>query len=96
MLHQRSVEFGADVVNQGSARCTVVAEHANLDQFMAFQADVDFVQHGWGQAGITDHHDGMQMVSARLEFTALRGSQGNHLRSLTGRDAGAASMGMAV
>jgi hypothetical protein len=85
MLYQSRVQFGADVVDHCGARGAVIAKYTDFDQLVTFQIDIDFMQYGWCQASIADHHDGMQRVCPSLEFAALCGIKSNHGRSLTGR-----------
>lgn len=66
MLDNRGPERRAKGCSQFRACGTVITQDADFDQFMAFQADVDFTQHRWRQACIADHDDGVQMV--RLGF----------------------------
>lgn len=42
MLHGRRVELIADGIDETFACSTVVAKHAYLDQFVAFENGVDF------------------------------------------------------
>lgn len=87
MLDGRRTEARADVRDQSGARAAIVPQHANFDQFMAAQVDIDFMQHGRAEPRIADHHDGMQVVRARLERAAFCGIECDHRASLTGRAA---------
>lgn len=60
MLHRRRVECVADLGQQCVPRIPVVAEHADLDQLMREQVDVDFVQHRGSESVLADGDDGMQ------------------------------------
>ncbi len=62
MLHGKGIEWRADGFDHCGARGAVIAEHPNLDQFMAFQGNVDFAEHSWRQAGITDQDHRLQMM----------------------------------
>ena len=70
MLHGNGIERRANGLNHCGARGTVIAEYPDLDQFMAFQGDVDFAEHGWCQAGIADQDHRLQMM--RPGFRARR------------------------
>ena len=54
MLHRRGVELAADPGQQRLALAAVVAEHADLDQFVREQIDVDFVQHRGREPVVAD------------------------------------------
>ncbi len=62
MLHGNGIEWRADGLDHRSARVTVIAEYADLDQFVAFQADIDFMKHGRRQAGIADDDHRLQVM----------------------------------
>ncbi len=78
MLHGRRIERLADCCDHIGSGIAVITEHADLDQFVAFQADVDFTQHFRRQAGIADHDHRLQMMCPGFEGTAFGGSQGFH------------------
>jgi hypothetical protein len=42
----------------------IVAQHPDLDELMALQREVDFLEHGLGQAGAADHHDRVKGVGS--------------------------------
>ena len=71
MLHRRRVERVADPGEQCVARVPVVAEHADLDQLMREQVDVDFVQHRGSEPVLADGDDGMQRMRFRAKSAAL-------------------------
>ncbi len=60
MLNGCGVQRGADFAQQAVARCMFVGEYADLDQFVAGEIAVDFVEHGGGETGVADHHDRVQ------------------------------------
>lgn len=78
MLNQGSVEFCADVIDHGGACGAIIAKNADLDQLMAFKADIDFMQNRRREAGVADHDYGIQGMGPRLEFAALCGIKSDH------------------
>jgi hypothetical protein len=62
MLNGNGIERGADGLDHCGTSCPVIAKNPDLDQFMAFQIDIDFTQHGRRQAGITDQDHRLQMM----------------------------------
>ena len=71
MLHRRRVERVADCGEERVARVPVVAEHANLDQLVREEIDVDFVQHRRGESVVADGDHGMQRMRARAMSATL-------------------------
>ena len=63
MLHRCSVQIGADLREQPLALAAVIVEHANLDELVRVQVDVDLVQHGADEAVRADRHHGAERVS---------------------------------
>lgn len=53
----------------------IVAEHADLDQFVDAQRTVGFVEYGARQPGVADHHDRVEVVRARPQRLAICGIQ---------------------
>lgn len=78
MLNQGGVKFCADVIDHGSACGAIIAKNTDFDQLMAFQTDIDFMQHRRCEAGVADHDYGIQGMGPRLEFAALRGIKSDH------------------
>ena len=73
MLHGGRVQVAANPHEQCLARVAVVAEHANLDELVREQIDVDFVQHRRREAVLTDRDNGMQRMGLGAKSAALRG-----------------------
>ena len=73
MLHRRRVEICADLREQPLALAAVIVEHANLDELVRVQVDVDLVQHGAGEAVRADGHDRVQGVSPGAKRAPRRG-----------------------
>ncbi len=73
MLHRSPVEFVADPGEQQLALAPVFVEHANLDQLVGEQIDVDFVQDGWRQSVLADADDRTQRMRFGAQGTTLRG-----------------------
>jgi len=73
MLHGRRVELGADSRQQRLALAPVIASHADLDQLVGQQIDVDFVQHRGREPVVADGHERMQRVRFGAEGAPRRG-----------------------
>ena len=71
MLHRCGIEIAADSREQRLARVAVVAEHANLDELVRDQIDVDLVQNGGREAMLADGHDRMERMRLRAKGAAL-------------------------
>jgi hypothetical protein len=73
MLYGCRVEFGADSLEQRRALGTVVVEHADLDQLVGDQVDIDFVQDGRREAVLADADERMERMRFRAKGAALGG-----------------------
>lgn len=73
MLHRRRIEVAADLREQRLAFTPVVDEHADLDQLVGDQIDIDFVQHRWREAVLTDADERMEGVRFGAEGAPLSG-----------------------
>ena len=73
MLNGCRAERVADLREHRVAFGARIAEHANLDQFVRVQTDIDFVQHCRRKAVLADADDGMQLMRLRSERAPLRG-----------------------
>ena len=73
MLHWRRVERFADLREERCARVAVVAEHANLDELVREQVDVDLMQHCGRESVLADRDDRMQEMRLGAKGPALRG-----------------------
>jgi hypothetical protein len=62
VLDGRRAEFGQDLREQRFPRGPVVVEHADLDQLVRDQVDLDLSQHGRREAIVTDHHDRIEVM----------------------------------
>lgn len=83
LLHRKGIQCLADLRDVTAARLTVVAENTDLDQFVAAKMHIDLADHGGCQTGVTDDHDGIEMMGACFQkSTPLRG-QCIHGASLT-------------
>ena len=71
MLHGRGVEIGADPREQRFAVVPILAEHADLDELVREEIDVDFVQHRGRQSMLSDRDDRMKRVCLRAEGPAF-------------------------
>jgi len=72
VLDRMRVECGADPRQERFAQAAVVRRCLDLDQFVALEVDVDLAQHGGRESLVTDGHDRVECVCARLEGLALR------------------------
>lgn len=82
LLYRARIERTADFVNHGLALEPVIAQHPDLDQFVAFEIDVDFIEHCRRESGVADHNDWLQMVGAGTQRAAFSGFQDFHSVSL--------------
>ena len=73
MLDRRRVESRADRGEQRFALVAVVAEHADLDELVREQVDVDLVQHRGREPVLADADDRMQVMRLGAKRAALRG-----------------------
>jgi len=67
MLYRRRIEVAADLREQRLALSPVVIEHANLDQLVGDQIDIDFVQHSRSEAVLADADERVQRMRLRAE-----------------------------
>jgi len=73
MLDRSGVELVADPGEQRLPRAAVVARHADLDQLVGQQVDVDLVQHGRSEPVLADDDEGVQVVRLGAKCPALGG-----------------------
>ena len=71
MLDRQAGELGADFQEQGFAVVAFDAVDLDLDQFVGLQGQVNFLQHGRGEAMLADTGDGFQMVGSGAQGAAL-------------------------
>ena len=71
MLNGRCMQRGADLFEKPGACCVLVGHRADFDQLVTGEVLVDFIHYGGGKAGVADHHDRVETVGARAQFTAL-------------------------
>src|SRR5690606_13350793 len=71
MMHIGAGQGLADGFQHGAARLTVDAGHADLDQLMRLEVEVDFLEYGFGQDPVADQHDGTQGVGGGTQGAAL-------------------------
>ena len=70
----------ADFRNQTFALASVLAQDADLDQFVALQGEINLAQHRCREAGATDHDHGMEMMRLCPETSPLRWREFLHVR----------------
>jgi len=73
MLDGCRVELLADPCLQGVTLAAIVAEHADLDELVRGERDVDLVQDGGRQPVLADAHDGTQVMRGGATGPALGG-----------------------
>ena len=73
MLNGCGAERVADLRKHRAAFGARIAEHANLDQFVRVQIDIDFVQHCRRKAVLANADDRMQVMRFGAKRAALRG-----------------------
>lgn len=83
VLDGRTVEVAADLSEKLFTLGAHVVQHADLDQFVRLQRDIDFVQHRAGQSVHADRDHRMKVMRLRAERSALRCGQRLHADSVT-------------
>lgn len=78
MLHRRRIDGLAYLGQERFAVCAILAEDADLDQFVGCEAAIDFRDNRGAQAVVTDSRYGMERVGAGAQGAPLRGSKGEH------------------
>jgi len=73
MLYGRRVEVAADSCEQRFTLVPIVAPHADLDQLVGQQVDVDFVEHRRRESVVANADERMQRMRFRAKGAALRG-----------------------
>lgn len=71
MLHVGAIKGRADFVEQWFTFCTLNAVKSHFDQFVRFQATVDFRQYSGDEPFLADRDDGIQMVRGGPQGAAL-------------------------
>ena len=82
VLDRRAGELAADLGKQRIALAAHIIEHADLDELMCFERNIDLMQHGGRQSMRSDRDDGAQMVRLGAQRAALFGGHIVHARSL--------------
>jgi len=72
VLHRRCMERPANLAQQLIAHRVHARKHADLDQFMAAQVLVNFVEHRGAQAGVPYDHDRCRRWARAAQRAALR------------------------
>ena len=83
VLDRRAGELAANSGKQRIALAPLIVEHADLDQLMRFERDIDFMQHGRRQSMRADRDDRAQMVRLGAKRSQFEGGQGLHRESVT-------------
>ena len=73
MLHGCRIQVAAYPCKECFPLVAVVAEHANLDELVREQIDVDLVQHRGRETVLTYRDNGMQQMRLGAKSAALRG-----------------------
>jgi len=72
MLYGRRVEIRADPREKPIALVAIAVEHADLDELVRGEVDVDFMQHCRREPVGADAHNGLQMMSPGPKHSPLR------------------------
>lgn len=73
MLYRHRSEHLADDCEHRVAVGAHVVPHADLDQFMRLEIDVDFAEHRRGDTVLPYADDGMKVMRLRAKLAALTG-----------------------
>jgi len=73
MLDFHGAEFAADSLEHRGTLAAGVAEHANLDELVRAQVDVDLVQHRGREPVLADRDDGVKMMRLGAKRASLGG-----------------------
>lgn len=79
MLDGGGAEPLADFADQTIALVPVVVVDPDLDQFVAVEANANFLQNGFSEPVLADRYDGVQAVRPGTQRTPLVGSDFKHL-----------------
>ena len=79
MMHGSGTGFAAYFFQHLRAYCPVITKHLDLDQFMRFQADFDFVQDFLAKAVIAYHDHWIQIVTEGAQVANLFGVKSSHM-----------------
>ena len=78
MLHRARVESRAYLVDQRRACASVLARHPDLDELMALQSDVDFLENRRRETRRSDHDHRMEMMRAGAQRAPLGRGEDTH------------------
>ncbi len=67
MLDGGGTQIVADALEHRIAFFALVAEYADLDQFVRVEIDVDLLQHGRGEAVLADDDHRMEVMGLRAK-----------------------------
>jgi len=70
-LDRRAPELLAQALGDGIACGTIVAKHAHLDQAVCVERARRLGDHGVGEPGVADPHDGVQEVGTGTQGLAV-------------------------
>jgi hypothetical protein len=80
VLHRLCSGARANLRQDLFARRALRAGNPDLDQLMALQGAVDFLEHAAGQACVANRDDGMQPMRSRPQVSSLLGGHGGNER----------------
>ena len=83
MLHGRAAQRAADLVDPVAPLQPVGVQGADLQEFVAVEREIDFLEHSGREAGFPYDHYRMQSMSAGRELPALRRRDFGHQSSVT-------------
>ena len=78
MLYQARAESRADFTDQRLARASVLARRPDLDELVALQGEVDFLEHRRRETRLSDHDHRMEMVRAGAQCAPLGWREETH------------------
>ena len=78
MLYRARVESRADYVDQRLACATVLARHPDLDELVALQSVVDFLENRRRETRLSDHDHRLEMVRAGAQGAPLGWREDTH------------------
>lgn len=78
VLDRGRTELFTDQCEVGQAGLAIIAEHADLDQFVTIQTACDFAQNGFGQSVLANDDDRGKSVRAGTQGAALFGIDFEH------------------
>ncbi len=76
MLHAFAAHLFANFVQESDANFALVGHHANFDQRVCREREVNFVQYSGRESVLADHHHRIEMVRGGAQRAAGAGGEG--------------------